>query len=76
MMLFRFHLSGARFRSFPRRFHTLPGKEQLRFHLVSSRCPSVSYFVPIQGKRETKPLLGLAMKTRCEAQFGVQFSWG
>jgi hypothetical protein len=58
MMLLRFHLSGARFRSFPRRFYTLRGKEQLRFHLASSRCPSVSYFVPIHGKRETKSPFG------------------
>jgi hypothetical protein len=52
----RFHVSGARFRSFPRRF---PAYERKRCFVSFSfptgflRTPFVSCFLPVYGQRET-----------------------
>jgi len=52
MMLFRFHLSGDRFRSFPGRFPILRGKEQLRFSFVSSPFPTDTVRFPFPAYRD------------------------
>ena len=57
MMLLRFHVSGARFRSFPRRFHAYEGKRgfiSVSFPRRFPQTPFVSRFLPIYGQRETK----------------------
>jgi len=53
----RFHVSGARFRSLPRRFHAYKGNwcfVSFPFPPRFLTMPFVSYFLSIHGKRETK----------------------
>jgi hypothetical protein len=53
----RFHVPGARFLSFPRRFHAHEGNRYFVSCPFPSRFltkPFVSYFLSIHGKRETK----------------------
>jgi hypothetical protein len=69
MMLFRFHFSGARFRSFPRRFHAYEGNWRFISFSFLPRflpVPFVSDFLSMHGKRETKPwsLRGVANRDK------------
>jgi hypothetical protein len=52
MTVLRFHFSGPRFRSFPGRFPTLRGKEQLRFPFVSSPFPTDTVRFPFPAYRD------------------------
>ena len=60
-MLFRFHFSGSRFRSFPCHFRTLRGKQAPGFHSVSASFPTrpASFlFLAYRGEIRKEAFLG------------------